>query len=118
MSESRRAPVDVGGLPPCVRKVHPPLPVWVAVAKLFPKSPHEDYSNDPTGLNLEHEVLGMLTERIWRADGGWLGRVRIELHTRDQQWTLGPWIALVPAHLLRYHRRGLEYRSKPGGLGH
>lgn len=118
MSEPWRPPVDAGGLPPFVRKVNPPLAVWVNVRKLFPKGPHDDYSSDQTGLDLEHEVLGLLTEKVWRADGGWLGRVQVQLHTRDQQWTLGPWTALVPAHLLRYHRRGLEYRSKPDSLGH
>jgi len=118
MSEPWRPPVDASGLPPCVRVVDPPLWVWVDVRKLFPRGPHEDYSTDPTGLELGYEVLGQLTGKIWRADGGWLGRVRIELHTRDEEWTLGPWTALVPAHLLRYHRRGLSYRAKPGGLGH
>lgn len=99
-----------------MRVVDPPLWVWVNVRKLFAKGPYDSYEKDPTGLELDHEVLGAMTERIWRADGDWLGRVQIELHTRDDTATFGPWTALVPSHLLRYHRRGR--RGEPSGLGH
>lgn len=115
MSEPWRPPGDLNGLPSCVRQVNPPLWVWVNTRKLFTKGPHDDYSSDPAGLELDHEVPGLLIERIWRADGGWLGRVQIELQTRDQQWALGPWTALVPEHLLRYqHTPGVTSRRAAG----
>ena len=116
VSEPGRPAAADAALPPCVRVVHPPLRVWVNVRTLLPKGPHDDYSSDPTGLELGYEVLGLLTEKIWRADGGWVGRVRILLRTRDGQSSFGPWTALVPSHLLRYHRRG-SWRDT-NGLGH
>jgi hypothetical protein len=48
-------------------------------------------------VELRFEVLGLLREKVLRADGDWVGQVEIRLSTQDQRWSLGPITQLVPA---------------------
>lgn len=105
---------DPGGVPPCVRRVDPPIPVWVDTRHVWPPDPHAGYTTRPEGVELRFEVLGLLREQVLRADGGWLGQVEIRLFTQDQRWSLGPIIQLVPSHLIRPHRIGRRGRPDQG----
>jgi hypothetical protein len=117
MSEWGRQNGGDAGVPPIVRDVNPPLPVWVDARHVWPHDPHAGYTNTPAGVELRHEVLGLLRERVLRADGGWVGRVEVRLFTQDKQWSLGPITQIVPSHLIRPHRPGRRGRAD-SGLGH
>ncbi|TDQ01230.1 hypothetical protein [Labedaea rhizosphaerae] len=95
--------------PPPVRRVEPPVHVWVDLAKLFPRGPHEDYQNVPNGVNTQAEVPAMLSEWVRRADGAWLGKVTFAIYTRDDVWSVTT-TQYCPAHCLK--QKGRRERTR------
>jgi len=97
--------------PSSVRRVSPPIPVWVSVRKLLVLGTDLLGPRDRAGLRIETETAGLLFEWARREDGGLLGWVTYQLITADDQWSR-PVSHYVPAHMLR--RRG---RARPQQLG-
>ncbi|MYW92361.1 hypothetical protein G3I59_32080 [Amycolatopsis rubida] len=95
--------------PSAVRRVDPPIPVWVSVRKLLPLGTEILAPRNRAGLRIETENPGLLFEWARREDGGLLGWVTYQLLTGDDQWSR-PVSHYVPAHLLR--RRGPARRQQ------
>lgn len=89
--------------PSTVRRVSPPIPVWVSVRKLLVLGTEILAPRNRAGMRIEAEIPGLLFDWARREDGGLLGWVTYQLVTADDQWSR-PVSHYVPAHLLR--RRG------------
>lgn len=100
-----------------MRRVKPPVKVWVDVGRLLAPERHHVYRNTPQGLELGFEVVGYLGGWIQRGDGGWLALVSYALSTRDDSYSteVTHW---VPAHLVRRYSLVRNQKHAPGGLGH
>lgn len=97
--------------PSTVRRVSPPIPVWVGVRKLLVLGTEILVARNRAGLRTETDGPGLLFERARREDGGMLSWVTYQLVTADDQFSR-PVSHYVPAHLLR--RRGPARRHRFG----
>lgn len=101
----------------CVRRVDPPVRVWVDVGRVHAPGRDHVYRDRPAGLELTFEVLGWLGGWAERGDGGWLALVRYPLASRDGEYSTEV-THFVPAHLVRRHSLVRDQRHAKGGLDH
>lgn len=83
------------------RPVHPPVPVLVDLAVLFPRQPHRTGRYHPHGLQMHGIVTAML--RCWGLceQGDWWGLVTYDIVYGAQRRAVTHW---VPAWTLRRPR--------------
>ena len=97
---SRLASIGYHGQPvrPPFRPVHPPLPVLVDLAVLFPRQPHRAGRYHPSGLQMDKIVVGTLSCWGLCEQGDWWGLISYEIRYGSQRRPVTHW---VPAFTLR-----------------
>lgn len=99
------------------RRVDPPIRVWVDVHRLLARDAHDMYRDTPDGLDLDHEVIGLVDAWAKRGDGGWLARVSYQLPLRNGGGATELITHYVPSHLIRRYSLVRRDRER-SGLGH
>jgi len=85
------------------RSLDAPRRVWVDVHRLLARDVHDVYRDTPDGLDLDHEVIGLVDAWAKRGDGGWLARASYQLPLRAGGGATELITHYVPSHLIRPH---------------
>ncbi|MEU5848925.1 hypothetical protein [Saccharopolyspora shandongensis] len=81
------------------RQFRPPRPVWVNLARVYPRPEHiRPY---PSGWDVQAEVPGTQSAWIRTAAGGWLAAVTFTIRRGDGNGGGVPQTAWVPAEAIR-----------------
>jgi hypothetical protein len=103
--------------PSWFRQLDEPRRVWVNVHRLLARDVHDIYRDTPGGLELDHEVHGLVDAWARRGDGGWLARVSYQLPARNAEAASELITHYVPSHLITPHSYVRRDRERHG-LGH
>lgn len=98
------------------RRLKKPVPVWVDLAKLYPRP--AEVRPYPAGWDVQAERPGELTAWLRTTTGAWIAEVRYTVRRGDGSDGGVPQFAWVPAHVIRQRHDAPARRDESSPPGH